>query len=196
MYSQSCDDVTLLLANLEEKHKKEKLKQKLKYEKKISANNLIESRLSDISSTIGSELSEEEEVDVANMLEEETQKKKIFGSNFSQMLAKDLKALGNKFENNIIDTRIDIQAEEEAEKSIKKKEEELSKILPNSKLISLLDNKDYEYKIEDNSITINFNSDISKKESDIIISSLLNNYDIDKVQILINKVKKYETTKR
>ena len=74
--------------------------------------------------------------------------------------------------------------------------EELSKVLPNSKLISLLDNKDYEYKIEDNSITINFNSDISKKESDIIISSLLNNYDIDKVQILINKVKKYETTKR
>ena len=129
MYSQSCDDAALLLANLEEKHKKEKLKQKLKYEKKISANNIIENRLSDISSTIGSELSEEEEVDVLNMLEEETQKKKIFGSNFSQMLAKDLKALGNKFESNIIDTRIDIQAEEEAEQSIKKKEEELSKIL-------------------------------------------------------------------
>ena len=128
MYSQSCDDVTLLLANLEEKHKKEKLKQKLKYEKKLSINSIIENRLSDISSTIGSELSEEE-VDVTNMLEEETQKKKIFGNNFSTMLAKDLKALGNKFENNIIDTRIDIQAEEEAEESIKKKEEELSKVL-------------------------------------------------------------------
>lgn len=50
--------------------------------KKISANNLIESRLSDISSTIGSELSEEEEVDVANMLEEETQKKKYLEAIF------------------------------------------------------------------------------------------------------------------
>lgn len=43
------------------------------------------------------------------------------------MLAKDLKALGNKFENNIIDTRIDIQAEEEAEKSIKKKKKNCQK---------------------------------------------------------------------
>ena len=129
MYSQSCDDVALLLANLEEKHKKEKLKQKLKYEKKISASNIIENRLSDLSSTIASELSEEDEVDVANMLEEENQKKKIFGNNFSKMLAKDLKALGNKFEKNIIDNSLDIQAAQEAEDTIKKREEELSKQL-------------------------------------------------------------------
>ena len=126
MYCQSCDDIALILANMEEEHKKIKLKQKLKYEKKISANSLLEgrmSRLSDASSTISSELSEEE-ADISNMLEEEKEKNKIFGKNFARLLSKDLKALGDNFENNIIDTSID----KEAEESIKKKNEELEKI--------------------------------------------------------------------
>jgi len=125
MYCQSCDDIALILANMEEEHKKIKLKQKLKYEKKISANSLLEgrmSRLSDASSTISSELSEEE-ADISNMLEEEKEKNKIFGKNFARLLSKDLKALGDNFENNIIDTSID----KEAEESIKKKNEELEK---------------------------------------------------------------------
>ena len=104
---------------MEEENKKIKLKQKLKYKKKISANSLLEgrmSRLSDASSTISSELSEEE-ADISNMLEEEKEKNKIFEKNFYRLLSKDLKALGDDFENNIIDTSID----KEAEESIKKR---------------------------------------------------------------------------
>ena len=126
MYCQSNDDVALILANMEEKHKKDKLKQKLKYEKKLSANTILDdrmSRLSDVSSALGSELSEEDG-EIQNIVEEETQKKKLFGKKFAQSLSKDLKALGEGFENNIIDTNID----KEAEESINKKKEELSKI--------------------------------------------------------------------
>jgi len=129
MYSQSNDDTALLLENMDEKHKKEKLKEKLKYDKKVSANIIFEKKLSDLSdnsSTIGSEISDEG--DISNMLEEETQKKKIFGKQFAKVLSKDLKALGDGFKKNIIDTSIDSQIDKEAEESIKKKEEELSKI--------------------------------------------------------------------
>ena len=124
MYCQSCDDVALVLANMDEKHKKEKLKEKIKYEKKLSANLMLERHLSDASSTLSSELSEDEK-DISNIVEEEKEKKKIFGQNFSKLLCKDLKALGDNFQNNLIDT----SADKEAEESIKKKQEELSKIL-------------------------------------------------------------------
>jgi hypothetical protein len=122
MYCQSNDDIALLLANLEEKHKKEKLKQKLRNDQKFSSNSLDRiSGLSEISSQFGSEITEVEEV---NILEEKNQKNKIWGK-LAKDLSKDLKALGNKFENNIIDTRI----EKEAEDSINKNKEELAKIL-------------------------------------------------------------------
>ena len=125
MYCQSCDDITLILANMEDEHKKLKLKKKLKYEKKLSANTILErqkSQISDISSTLGSELSQEEG-DISNMLEEEKEKKKIFGKKFANLLSKDLKALGENFENNIIDTSL----EKEVEESIKKRNDELEK---------------------------------------------------------------------
>ena len=125
MYCQSCDDMAFLLSKMEEDHKKEKLKTKLKYEKKLSFNSFLGGRLSSLSdaSSVLSDLSEEK--DISKMLEEEKEKKKIFGKEFAKSLCKDLKALGTKFEDKLIET----SADKEAEESIKKKEEELAKII-------------------------------------------------------------------
>ena len=180
MYCQSCDDIALILANMDEVHKKEKLKQKLKFEKKLSASLILEertNRLSDTSSMLSSELSVEG--DISNMLEEETEKKKIFGKKFAHLLSRDLKALGENFEENILSTSID----KEAEESIKKKEEELSKILTKTR-----EKSNMKVKIEMKETMLEFPLDDTKSKTKVlrykfnfICSTLMDSeYDITK----------------
>lgn len=62
-------------------------------------------------------------------------------------------------------------------------------------LISLVDNVNLiDYKIEGSSITINLDRDISDDEIELIVSSIVNNYDVKKVNLLVNNKKKLEKT--
>ena len=160
MYSQSCDDIAFILSKMEEQHRKERLKTKLKYEKKISANSIIGGRLSSLSDTSStlSDLSGDDK-DISNMLEEENEKKKLFGKNFANLLSKDLKALGNKFEEQIIDT----SADKEAEESIKKKEEELSKILKTTR-----EKSNMKVKLEMKETMLEFPLDDTKSKTKVV----------------------------
>ena len=129
LYSKSCDDVILILANMEEKNKKEKLTNKMKFEKKHSSNVIMQRQLSNISdiSDISNTDSNKDEVIISNYLNKIKSKKKLFGKQFADSLGKDLKK--SKEKDNIISTStVDLSLEKEAEESIKKKEEELSKI--------------------------------------------------------------------
>lgn len=75
--------------------------------------------------------------------------------------------------------------------------EELNSVSKEEKLINLLDKvKVNNYKIGENSITIDLSSDITAKEGRIIASSIFNNYDIENIKILVNNEKKYEKTKK
>ena len=74
--------------------------------------------------------------------------------------------------------------------------EELSTVSYDSNLINLLDNiKILDYKINENSITVNINNEVTKEEANLIFSSIFNNYDVEKVQLLVNNQKKLEKTK-
>ena len=162
MYCQSCDDIALILSKMDDQHKKEKLKRKITFEKKLSANLISEdkaSRLSEIDalSTLSNDLPIER--NISNILEEEKEKKKIFGKNFAKLLSKDLKALGNKFEDNIINT----SADKEAEESIKKKEEELSKILTKTR-----EKSDMRVKIQMKETMLEFPLDDTKSKTKIV----------------------------
>ena len=159
MYCQSCDDMAFLLSKMEEDHKKEKLKTKLKYEKKLSFNSFLGGRLSSLSdaSSVLSDLSEEK--DISKMLEEEKEKKKIFGKDFAKSLCKDLKALGTKFEDKLIET----SADKEAEESIKKKEEELAKIITTTREKSKM-----KVKIEMKETMLEFPLDDTKSKTKVV----------------------------
>lgn len=75
--------------------------------------------------------------------------------------------------------------------------DELSSQNKDKNLISLIDNIKVEgYKIENNSITINFNSDISDEEATMIATSVFDNYSVEKVLFLNNNEKKLEKTKK
>lgn len=65
----------------------------------------------------------------------------------------------------------------------------------NSDLISLVDNvKLVDYKIKNDTITIYIDRDISFEEENLIVSSIVNNYDAKKVIILANNQKKLAKT--
>ena len=101
----------------------------MKFEKKHSSNVIMQRQLSNISdiSDISNTDSNKDEVIISNYLNKIKSKKKLFGKQFADSLGKDLKK--SKEKDNIISTStVDLSLEKEAEESIKKKEEELSKI--------------------------------------------------------------------
>ena len=72
----------------------------------------------------------------------------------------------------------------------------LSSVMGNN-LISLIDDvKLSDYKIDDKSITVDLNKDVSDDEISLIAMSIFNNYDIEKINILVNNQKKMEKTKK
>ncbi len=75
--------------------------------------------------------------------------------------------------------------------------DELSEVSYDSNLISLLENtKIINYKINKNNILVNINNDITEEEANLIFSSIFNNYDVEKVKLLVNNQKKIEKTKK
>ena len=72
----------------------------------------------------------------------------------------------------------------------------LSSVMGNN-LISLIDDvKLSDYKIDDKSVTVDLNKDVSDDEISLIAMSIFNNYDIEKINILVNNQKKIEKTKK
>lgn len=75
--------------------------------------------------------------------------------------------------------------------------DELSDITTENNLISLLENtKVIDYKIDKHDILVNINNDITEEEAKLIISSIFNNYNVEKVSILVNNQKKIEKNKK
>lgn len=75
--------------------------------------------------------------------------------------------------------------------------DELSEVSYDSNLISLLENtKIINYKINKNNISVNINNDVTEEESELIFSSIFNNYDVEKASILVNNQKKIEKSKK
>lgn len=73
--------------------------------------------------------------------------------------------------------------------------DDLSSSISDKQLISLLENvKLLNYKITNKTITVNLNRDIDNDETDIIVSSIFNNYDVNKIVILVNNHKKLVKT--
>ncbi len=67
--------------------------------------------------------------------------------------------------------------------------------ISDKQLISLFDNvKLIDYKITNKTIIINLNKDIDDDETNIIVSSIFNNYDVNKIVILVNNHKKLVKT--
>lgn len=63
-------------------------------------------------------------------------------------------------------------------------------------LVSLVENVELEgYKIDNNEVMINLNKELDDKEETLIIESIFNNYDVQKVKVLINNQKKIEKTR-
>ena len=132
MYSKSNDDVAYILAMMEEKEKKENLKDKMKFEKRLTGKVTYEKKLTDISdiSDISNDTTNKnEEFPITKFFEKAQGTKKIFGEKFVQNLSKDIKVLGKDF-NNIISTASNKQKQEneeeekkEVEKLVEKEEE-------------------------------------------------------------------------
>ena len=73
--------------------------------------------------------------------------------------------------------------------------DDLYSLVPDAHLINLIDGvKLLDYKISKKTITINLNKDINDDEISLIVSSISNNYDFDKIIILVNNHKKLVKT--
>ena len=71
--------------------------------------------------------------------------------------------------------------------------DEFKTISEDFKLVSLLDNTNLlSYQISKNGIEVNLDKNITKDESNLIFSSIFNNYDVKRIIILVNNQKKYE----
>jgi len=63
-------------------------------------------------------------------------------------------------------------------------------------LISPIENIKLEnYKIDSNEVMINLNKGVNNSEVDLIVKCIFNNYDVEKVKVLINNEKKFEKTR-
>ncbi len=68
--------------------------------------------------------------------------------------------------------------------------EELDNIKANTDLLTLVENiKLLDYEINKNSLTINLNKDLSEEEETILLKSIFNNYDVEKIEILVQNEK-------
>ena len=127
LYSKSNDDTTYILAIMDENYKKEILNDKSGLAKSVSGSLLLRkqlSNISDMSDISADDLTNKESVTISQYFKKEENKKKIFGDKFAETLAKDLKVLGNDFDN-IISTSS--KEQENKEKEEKKEEEEVKR---------------------------------------------------------------------
>lgn len=75
--------------------------------------------------------------------------------------------------------------------------EELENLCTVNNLKTLVENLEVlEYNIEDTKITLNINKDLTSAEENILLTSIFNNYDIDKIELLVKNEKKLEKTKK
>lgn len=75
--------------------------------------------------------------------------------------------------------------------------EELENVSFDSNLKTLIENlKLLEYNIEEDKISINLNKNLTKEEENILLASIFNNYDIDKIELLVKNEKKFEKIKK
>ena len=75
--------------------------------------------------------------------------------------------------------------------------EELENLCTVNNLKTLVENLEVlEYNIEDTKITLNINKDLTSAEENILLTSIFNNYDVDKIELLIKNEKKLEKTKK
>ena len=75
--------------------------------------------------------------------------------------------------------------------------EELDNIKANTNLLTLVENiKLLDYELNKNSLTINLNKDLSEEEETILLKSIFNNYDVEKIEILVQNEKKQEKIKK
>ena len=134
LYCKSCDDSIIMLADMEEEFKKQKLKERLNY---ISKENIINE--SNSSSTINNSYYDDDNDwdDISEILEEDKQSKKLFGKKFIENLKTDLNSirLGKKFKKILANRVMDKKAEEK----IKNKKEELKKIIKTNNVKSSMD---------------------------------------------------------
>ena len=116
LYCKSNDDTIIMLADMEDKYKKQKLKENLTF---INKDNII----NDINYNIDSD---DEWYDISKMLEENKEKKKLVGKKLIENLENDLNSirLGKKFKKILLNKVVDKKAEER----MKNKKEELKKI--------------------------------------------------------------------
>ena len=116
LYCKSCDDCIIMLADMEEENKKQKLKEKLTFINKDDNKdfNYIDNN-------------ENDWYDVFEIIEEDKEKKRLFGKEFMKNLEKDLNSIriGKKFKKKLLNKVMDTKAEEK----MKNKNEELKKII-------------------------------------------------------------------
>ena len=75
--------------------------------------------------------------------------------------------------------------------------EELENLCTVNNLKTLVENLEVlEYNIEDTKITLNINKDLTNAEENILLTSIFNNYDVDKIELLVKNEKKLEKTKK
>ncbi len=75
--------------------------------------------------------------------------------------------------------------------------EELENLCTVNNLKTLVENLEVlEYNIEDTKITLNINKDLTSAEENILLTSIFNNYDVDKIELLVKNEKKLEKTKK
>ena len=75
--------------------------------------------------------------------------------------------------------------------------EELENLCTVNNLKTLVENLEVlEYNIENTKITLNINKDLTSAEENILLTSIFNNYDVDKIELLVKNEKKLEKTKK
>lgn len=75
--------------------------------------------------------------------------------------------------------------------------EELENLCTVNNLKTLVENLEVlEYNIEDTKITLNINKDLTSAEENILLTSIFNNYNVDKIELLVKNEKKLEKTKK
>ena len=114
LYCKSCEDCILLLADMEEENKKQKLKEKLTI---INKDNII----------IENNDNESDWNEISEIIEEDKEKKRLFGKRFMSNLENDLNTIriGTKFKNKLLNKVMDRKAEEK----MNDKKEQLKKII-------------------------------------------------------------------
>ena len=138
LYCKSSDDCIIMLADMEEIFKKQKLKERLS---NINKENFINQNSSSTiyNSNYIDEDDDKDIYDISEMLEEDKDNKKLFGKRFAENLKQDLNSirLGKKLKKILLNRVVDKKAEEK----IKNQKEELKKIIKTNDIKGSMDVK-------------------------------------------------------